>query len=138
MASIEREVELGLINAVSGVSGLNYYTSEKDTARELPFVAVKASIASEELGPFSGVFKIDATLMYKQKADSSTNSGFDLKFQEIVNQFYLIPNLANYITSNTNITIYDAKIQNVNNVILSTNRTWGKNMTFNIMASAKK
>ena len=36
MASIEREVEKGLLNAVSGVTGVNPYTSERGVARTLP------------------------------------------------------------------------------------------------------
>ena len=53
MASIEREVENALLNVVSGVTGVNFFTSERGTARTMPSVTVQAQIGSEELGPFS-------------------------------------------------------------------------------------
>jgi hypothetical protein len=36
MASIEREVENALLNVVSGIGGVNFFTSERGTARTLP------------------------------------------------------------------------------------------------------
>jgi hypothetical protein len=61
MASIEREVENALLNVVSGIGGVNFFTSERGTARTLPSVTVQAQIGSEELVPFSGVFKTPAS-----------------------------------------------------------------------------
>ena len=138
MASIEREVERGLINAISGVSGLNYYTSERESPRELPFVAVKAGIGSEELGPFTGVFRLGATITYRQRADAVTKGSFDSKFQEVVAQLYRSPSLAADMTSSTNITVYNAKVTNEIPEIISANRTWSRDVTLDIMASAKK
>lgn len=138
MASIEREVEQGLINAVSGVSGVNYYTSERETPRLLPFVAVKAILANEELIPFSGVFNVTATILYSQRADGMSRADFDSKFQEIINQLYRSPDLASEMTSSTNITVYNAKITNEIPQVISSNRTWSREATIDIMASAKK
>ena len=36
MASIEREIEKGLLNAVSGITSVNFFTSERSTARTMP------------------------------------------------------------------------------------------------------
>lgn len=138
MASIEREVEQGLINAVSGVSGLSYYTSERGSARTLPFVSAQANITSEQLGPFTGVFNLVATLSYHQRADSISRSAFDSKFQSLIAQLYQSPDLASTMTSSTNITVYNAKVTSETPSIVSTNRTWVKDVTLDIMASAKK
>jgi hypothetical protein len=55
MASIEREVENALLNVVSGIGGVNFFTSERGTARTLPSVTVQAQIGSEELVLFGRV-----------------------------------------------------------------------------------
>ena len=48
--SIEDEVETSIAYAITsaGVTGVNVYTSERATARLLPFVSVDAEIRSEE------------------------------------------------------------------------------------------
>lgn len=138
MASIEREVENGLINAISGVSGLSYYTSERPTARTLPFVSARASITSEQLGMFTGVYAMNATLSYHQRADAVTKGAFDSKFQAIMGGLYTTTNLASDMTSSTNVTVYNAKVTGETPTINSANRTWVKDITLEIMASAKK
>jgi len=137
MASIEREVELGLINAISPAS-ITSYTSERDTARLLPNVTAKATITNELLGPFTGVFGLSATLTYTSKADTTSRAGFDHEFETIVQQLYQSPNLASYMTSNSNITVYKASINSEAGSIISTNRTWKRDILLDIQASAKK
>jgi len=138
MASIEREVENALISAVSGVSGLSYYTSERETARTLPFVSARASLGNEQLGTFTGIFNVSAVLSYNQRADSITRQAFDAKFQEIVGKFYQDPNLAVASTTASNITIYNAKMTSESPSIIARNRTWAKEITLDIIATAKK
>ena len=138
MASIEREVERGLINAISGVSGLSYYTSERDSARTLPFVSARANLASEQLGTFTGIFNVSATISYHQRADAVTRGAFDSTFQSVMGKFYTDPNLANEMTSSTIITVYNAKVAGESPSILAKNRTWVRDVTIDIMATAKK
>lgn len=138
MASIEREVENGLINAVSGVSGLSYFTSERSTARTLPFVSAKAEISEEELGPFTGVFKMSAILSYHQRADALSRSAFDSKFQDLMAQLYQSPNLSSVMTQSTNITVFNAKVVSESPSVVSKNRTWVKDVELEIRATAKK
>ncbi len=138
MASIEREVENALISAINSVTGLSYYTSERETARTLPFVSARASINNEQLGTFTGVFGLTANLSYNQRADSITRQAFDAKFQEIVGRFYQNPNLAVISTTASNVTIYNAKMISESPSIIARNRTWAKEITFDVIASAKK
>lgn len=137
MASIEREVELGLINAVSSAN-ITSYTSERDVARLLPNVTAKADITNELLGPFTGVFNLNATLTYSARADSSSRAGFDHEFSALVQQLYQSPNLASYMTTNSNITVYKASINTETGSIVSINRTWKRDISLTIQASAKK
>lgn len=138
MASIEREVENALLNAISAVTGVNFYTSERSTARTLPNVVAKASIGSEELGPFTGVFSTPASLTFTARADTSSRADFDAKFQSIVAQLYRSPDLASYMTSNSNITCYVANVTGESPSVVATNRTWSNEITINITATAKK
>jgi len=138
MASIEREIEKGLLNATSGVSGLNQYTSERGAARLLPNLVAKANLESEELGPFTGVFKSSATLTYTARADSISRQAFDSKFQEIIGQLYRSPSLPQYMTNATSLTVYLANVESESPQIISRNRTWAKVITLDISATAKQ
>ena len=138
MASIEREVERGLLNAVSGVTGVNPYTSERGSARLLPSLVAQAQIGSELLGSFTGVFNMPATLTYTARADSTSRANFDSKFQEIVNELYRNPDLPAYMTNATSISVYLASVSSESPEVISRNRTWSKTITLDINATAKK
>jgi hypothetical protein len=138
MASIEREVEKALLNVVSGISGVNFYTSERSTARTMPSVTIQAQIGSEELVPFSGVFKTPATITYVARADTTARADFDAKFYDILEQLYRDPDLASYLTDHSNITFYVAKVTGDTPAVISQNRTWSRAMTLDIMATAVK
>jgi len=137
MASIEREVENALLNVVSGITGVNFFTSERGTARTMPSVTVQAQIGSEELVPFSGVFKTPATITYVARADTTARADFDAKFYDILEQLYRDPDLASYLTTNSNITFYVAKVTGDSPAVISQNRTWSRAMTLDIIATAK-
>ena len=138
MASIEREVENGLLSAINSATGLSYYTSERPSPRTLPFVSARATISNEQLGTFTGVFGVSAVVSYHQRADAVTRGSFDSTFQSIMGKFYTSPNLAGEMTSSTNITVYNAKVTGETPSIVARNRTWAKDITLDITASAKK
>lgn len=138
MASIEREVEKGLLNAVSGVTGVNPYTSERGAARTLPSLVAQAQLSSELLGPFTGLFSVPATLTYTARADGNTKQAFDQKFQSIVAELYRDPDLASYMTNATSCTIYLAKVTGESPQIIARNRTWSRQVTLDINATAKQ
>lgn len=138
MASIEREVEKGLLNAVSGVTGVNPYTSERGSPRTLPSLVAQANLSNEELGPFTGVFRATATLTYTARADSISRQAFDSKFQGIINELYRAPNLPSYMTNVTSLTVYLANVTNESPQIIARNRTWAKTITLDISATAKQ
>lgn len=137
MASIEREVELALINAVSAAM-VTSYTSERETARLLPNLTAKATLSNELLGPFTGVFGLSATLTYTAKADTGTRAGFDNEFESIVQELYQSPTLASYMTDHSNITVYKASINTEAGSVIANNRTWRRDISLSIQASAKK
>jgi hypothetical protein len=136
MASIERECELALINAVSAAS-VTSYTSEREGGRLLPNLTAKASLTNELLGPFTGVFGLSATLTYTSRADSVSRAGFDHEFATIVQQLYRSPSLASYMTSNSRLKVYKASINSEAGSIVATNRTWKREISISIQASTR-
>lgn len=138
MASIEREVEKGLLNVVSGITGVNQYTSERGSARTLPSLVAQSQIGSELLGAFTGVFNIPTTLTYTDRADTISRQAFDQKFQNIVDELYRNPDLPSYLTNATSCTIYLAKVTGESPQVISRNRTWARQITLEINATAKK
>lgn len=138
MASIEREVEKGLLNVVSGISGVNFYTSERSDKKLLPNLVAKAVIGEELLGPFTGVFKVPTTLTLSVRADTNSKTSFDSKYQSIVDEFYRSPELPSYLTNVTSCTIYLAKITSESPQVMARNRTWSKTINFEVNATASK
>ena len=138
--SIERDVENSLVTALTtaSVTGVNLYTSERGSPRLLPYVAVVASIASEELAPYTGIFSLNATISYTARADTISSADFDNKFFEIQQAFYTEPNLASQMTTaSANLEFYIADITRIGQRITSPARTWAKDITMAIKATAK-
>jgi hypothetical protein len=100
-------------------------------------VTVQAQIGSEELVPFSGVFKTPTTITYVARADTTARADFDAKFYDILEQLYRSPDLASYLTDNSNIKFYVAKVTGDSPSVISQNRTWSRAMTLDIMATSK-
>jgi hypothetical protein len=138
MASIEREVESALLNAVSAANIPHSYTSERNAPRLLPNVTAKASISNEVLGPFTGVFTLSASLTYTSRADITSRAGFDHEAQTIIQELYSSPSLTDEMTASSNLTVYKASITSEGGTIASSNRTWQREIALEVTASAKK
>lgn len=138
--SIERDVENSLVTALTSasVTGVNLYTSERGSPRLLPYVSVVASILSEELAPYTGIFSLNVTISYTARADITSSADFDNKFFEIQQALYTDPNLASQMTTaSTNLEFYIADIARIGQRISSATRTWSKDITMAIKATAK-
>jgi hypothetical protein len=131
MISIERQIENGLATALAGISGVNIYKSDTEGQRLLPNLVIQASIGSEEVIPYSGVFRCPATITYVTRADTTTRSTFDAKFQEILQVMYQSPNLASVLTTAT-LKVFLANVTSESPEIKSENRTWSKSLSLDI------
>ena len=138
MASIEREVELALLNVVSAASIPHTYTSERNAPRLLPNLVAKATLENEILAPFSGVFDIKGTLTYSARADTGTRAGFDHEAQTIIQELYREPALPSVMTGTSNLNVYKATISSEGQTIVSPNRTWQRTIELEISASVKQ
>jgi hypothetical protein len=140
-SSIERDVENAIAQALTtaGVTGVNIYTSERTSGRLLPFVSIVASIKSEEIAPFTGVFDLNCTITYVARADTISDQAYDQKFASIQQAFYTNPNLASQMTSAQNdLEFYIADITRVGQRIISTSRTWARDVFMDVKVTAKQ
>ena len=135
MTSIERQLEESLATALAGVSGVNIYKSDTEGARLLPNIVIQSSIGSEEIIPYSGVFRCPATITYATRADSTTRTTFDAKFQDILQVMYQSPNLASVLTTAT-LKVFLANVASESPDIKSENRTWSKSLSLDISCTS--
>lgn len=140
ITSIEGEVEAQLLNAItsSGVTGMNFYGADRNEPRLLPYVFTDVEISSEDVAPFTGIFSCVAVIQYKARADTANNQSFDDKFASILQSFYTDPNLAQQMTTaSSDLTFYIANVRQVNPTIISTSRTWAKDIIMDLKVTAK-
>jgi hypothetical protein len=135
MTSIERQLEESLATALAGVSGVNIYKSDTEGARLLPSLVIQASIGSEEIIPYSGVFRCPATIIYATRADTTTRTTFDSKFQDILQVMYQSPSLASVLTTAT-LKVFLANVTSESPEIKSENRTWSKSLSLDISCTS--
>jgi hypothetical protein len=135
MTSIERQLEDSLATALAGVSGVNIYKSDRTGERLLPSLVLQASIGSEEVVPYSGVFKCSMDMIYTVRADSTTRSVFDSKFEDILQVMYQEPNLASVLTTAT-LKVFLANFNQENVATQSNNRTWSKTLSLDITCTS--
>jgi hypothetical protein len=135
MTSIERQLEESLATALAGVSGVNIYKSDTEGARLLPSLVIQASIGSEEIIPYSGVFRCPATIIYATRADTTTRTTFDSKFQDILQVMYQSPSLASVLTTAT-LKVFLANVTSESPEIKSENRTWSKSLFLDISCTS--
>jgi hypothetical protein len=135
MISIERQIENGLATALVGVSGVNIYKSDTEGQRLLPSLVIQASIGSEEIIPYSGVFRCPVTITYATRADTTARSTFDAKFQEILQVMYQEPNLASVLTTAT-LKVFLANVASESPEIRADNRTWAKTLSLDISCTS--
>jgi len=135
MTSIERRLEEGLATALANVSGVNIYKSDTKGARLLPNIVIQVSIGSEEIIPYSGVFRCPTTITYATRADTTTRSVFDTKFQSILQVMYQNPSLASVLTTAT-LKVFLANVVSESPDIKSENRTWSKSLSIDISCTS--
>lgn len=132
---IERQLEDSLASAIS-VSGVNVYKSDYDGDRLLPSLVIQVGIGSEELVPFSGVFKCPATLTYSARADETTRATLDTKWYSILQTFYQDPSIESILTTAT-LEVFQAKVVSESPGIITDRRIWNKTTNLEITCTSK-
>lgn len=134
-AGIERQLEDSLASAIS-VAGVNIYKSDYDGSRLLPSLVIQVGIGSEELVPYSGVFKCPATLTYSARADTTDRTTLDTKWYAILQTFYQIPTIESILTTAT-LEVFQAKVMSESPGIIADRRIWTKTTNIDITCTSK-
>ena len=132
---IERQLEDSLASAIT-LSGINIYKSDYDGDRLLPNLVIQVSIGSEELVPFSGVFKCPATLTYSARADTTTRTELDTTWYAILQTFYQDPSIESILTTAT-LEVFQCKVMSESPGIITDRRIWTKTTSLDITCTSK-
>ena len=88
MISPQFKVEDALASLLTPVSGLNVYTTNRTGLRLFPYASINASIGSQQIVPYSGVFEISVELNYSDSTARTTQSIFDDTYYSIFSALY--------------------------------------------------
>ena len=136
--SIQYQIEDGIAALLSGISGLNVYTTNRTGKRLFPFVSISASINSQLLGNYTGVYELNVTVNYSDTAVKASQEAFDAEYCEIFEAFYSeSPTLASKIDAQIAppAIIYMAQITSQTPTIRTDKRAWQRGLTIRIIAS---
>jgi hypothetical protein len=135
--SIQLNLENAIASILSGVSNVNVYTANRVGARLYPFVTIQASINSQLLGNYTGVYDLNVGVNYSDTADKITQEDFDLKYCDIFNSFYeqtptLVVKIQNVISSTK---VFMARIVSQTPSIRTDKDAWQRGLTLNVYAT---
>lgn len=130
-------VEDAVSSLLSGISGLNRYTTQRTGARLFPYATISASINSQLLVPYSGVYDLNLVVNYSDTAAKVTQASFDSQYCLIFEAFYsesptLTTKLQNVVVSTK---IHMARIASQNPTIRANKRAWQRGLTINVIAT---
>jgi hypothetical protein len=135
--SIQLNLENAIASILSGVSNVNVYTANRVGARLYPFVTIQASINSQLLGNYTGVYDLNVGVNYSDTADKITQEDFDLKYCDIFNSFYeqtptLVVKIQNVISSTK---VFMARIVIQTPSVRTDKDAWQRGLTLNVYAT---
>jgi hypothetical protein len=135
--SCQYEIEDGIAELLAGISGLNIYTTNRTGKRLFPYVTISASINTQLLGNYTGVYDLNVTVNYSDTSAKITQEDFDSEYCSIFESFYSeTPTLVTKIQDNVNNTkIYMARIVSQAPTIRTDKRAWQRGLTLNIFAT---
>jgi hypothetical protein len=135
--SIQLNLENAVASILSSVSNVNVYTANRVGARLYPFVTIQASINSQLLGNYTGVYDLNVMVNYSDTADKISQEDFDSKYCNIFNAFYeqtptLVVKIQNVIF---NTKIFMARIVSQTPSIRTDKDAWQRGLTLNVYAT---
>lgn len=135
--STQHETEEAIASLLGSVSGVNVYTANRVGKRLFPYVTIQASINTQLLGNYTGVYDLNVAVNYSDTAAKISQEDFDSKYCEIFEAFYEeTPSLATKIQNRIlNTKVYMARIISQTPSIRSNKDAWQRGLTLNIFAT---
>ena len=130
-------VEDAIGDLLTGIAGLNVYTTNRTGLRLFPFVTISASVNSQMLGNYTGVYDLSVAVNYSDTAAKITQEDFDAEYCAIFEAFYSeTPALATKIQNTILDTkIHMARISSQSPSIRANKRAWQRGLTMNVICT---
>jgi hypothetical protein len=134
------EVEDALARLIEDYSGLNVYTTNRTGKRLFPYATISASINTQLLGNYTGVYDLNVTVNYSDTSAKITQEDFDSEYCQIFESLYeetptLVAKIQNRII---NTKVYMARITSQAPTIRTDKRAWQRGLTLNIFATPQE
>jgi len=126
-----------LASLLTPVSGLNVYTTNRTGLRLFPYASINASIGSQQIVPYSGVFEISVELNYSDSTARTTQSIFDDTYYSIFSALYSDNNtLVTKVQDNvTDLKIFMGRITSQSPSIRANKRAWQRGLTLSFIVT---
>lgn len=130
-------VEDAIGDLLVGIAGLNIYTTNRTGLRLFPFVTISASVNSQVLGNYTGVYDMSVAVNYSDTAAKISQEDFDAEYCSIFEAFYSeTPTLATKIQNTILDTkIHMARISSQSPSIRANKRAWQRGLTMNVICT---
>ena len=130
-------VEDAIGDLLAGIAGLNVYTTNRTGLRLFPFVTISASINSQMLGNYTGVYDLSVAVNYSDTAAKISQEDFDSEYCSVFEAFYSeTPTLATKIQNTILDTkIHMARISSQSPSIRANKRAWQRGLTMSIICT---
>ena len=137
MTSPQFKIEDALASLLTPVSGLNVYTTNRTGLRLFPYASIKASIGSQQIVPYSGVFEISVELNYSDSTARTTQSIFDDTYYSIFSTLYSNNDtlLAKVQDKVTDLKIFMGRITSQSPSIRASKRAWQRGLTLSFIVT---
>ena len=130
-------VEDAIGDLLAGIAGLNVYTTNRTGLRLFPFVTISASVNSQMLGNYTGVYDMSVAVNYSDTAAKISQEDFDNTYCQIFEAFYEeTPPLFTKIQNNILDTkVYTARITGQSPSIRANKRAWQRGLTISVICT---
>lgn len=135
--SIQCELEDSIARILASISSLNSYVSNRTGKRLFPYATIQASINSQLLGNYTGVYDLNVAVNYSDTAAKVSQEDFDSEYCQIFEAFYEeTPTLVVKIQDKIlNTKVYMARIVSQSPTIRTDKRAWQRGLTLNVFAT---
>lgn len=137
MTSPQFKIEDALASLLTPISGLNVYTTNRTGLRLFPYASINASIGSQQIVPYSGVFEISVELNYSDSTARTTQSIFDDTYYSIFSTLYsnndtLVSKVQNKVSF---LKIFMGRITSQSPSIRASKRAWQRGLTLSFIVT---
>ena len=137
MISPQFKIEDALAAILIPISGLNVFTSNRRGARLFPYVTIQASLGSQQIIPYSGVFEVGVDIAYSDSATLTSQASFDATYFDIFQKLYSDNNtLVNKVQDKlTDLKVFMGRITSQSPTIRADKRAWQRGLSLSFIVT---